>query len=58
VALSLSDVINQNTPGYSEGHGFGVPTSYGWYDGYYKPEGNDAPPSNFTAVTGWGQVYP
>lgn len=35
----------------------GVPTSYAWYGGLYKPAGNSAPPSGFTSVTGWGQVY-
>jgi len=55
MATSISDIIAQNTIGYSEGRPAGVPTSYGWYDGVYKPEA--APPSDFTSVTGWGQVY-
>jgi len=54
---SLSDVINQNTPGNSQGFPVGVPQSYDWYSGSNAIVGNK-PPSNFTAVTGWGQVYP
>jgi hypothetical protein len=54
---SLTDVINQNTPGNSQGFPLGVPTSYDWYSGSNTVYGN-TPPSNFTAVTGWGQVYP
>ena len=57
MAVSTADIITQNTEGKSEGFPVGVPSSYGWYDGYYKPAGNSAPPSTFTAVTGWGQVY-
>jgi hypothetical protein len=55
---TISDAINQNTTGRSEGYALGVPRSYGWYRGLYKPPGYSAPPSQFTAVTGWGQVYP
>jgi hypothetical protein len=54
---ALTDAIYQNTPGNSEGYPLGVPTSYGWYQGdtaYTK----GTPPSNFSAITGWGQVYP
>jgi hypothetical protein len=53
----MSDVITQNTPGESEGHPAGVPTYYSWYGGTNTTPGN-TPPSNFTAVTGWGQIYP
>jgi hypothetical protein len=28
-----------------------------WCSGSYKPNGSSKPPSDFTAVTGWGQVY-
>ena len=34
----------------------GVPTSYSWYGG--STGGGSAPPSNFTSVQGWGQIYP
>jgi hypothetical protein len=54
---SLTDAINQNTPGNSQGFPLGVPTSYDWYSGSNTVYGNK-PPSNFTSVTGWGQVYP
>jgi hypothetical protein len=57
MATSISDIIAQNTIGSSEGLPVGVPTNYGWYDGVYKPAGSSAPPSDFTSVTGWGQVY-
>jgi hypothetical protein len=55
MAASLSDIVTQNTVGQSEGFPVGVPTSYDWYHGVYKP--NSAPPSDFTSVTAWGQVY-
>lgn len=54
----ILDAINQNTPGQSEGYAVGVPTTFAWCNGSYKPPGGNAPPSDFTAVTGWGQVYP
>lgn len=57
-ASLVSEAINQNTPGQSEGYALGVPRNYGWYRGLYKPPGYSAPPPHFTAVTGWGQVYP
>ena len=34
----------------------GVPSYYSWYSG--KTGSASAPPSDFSAVTGWGQVYP
>ena len=54
---TLTDAIYQNTVGNSQGFPLGVPTSWNWYQGW-NPDGQLAPPSNFTAVTGWGQVYP
>ena len=57
MAAPLLDAIVQNTPGCSQGYAAGVPRSFAWYAGSYKPRGN-APPAEFTAVTGWGQVYP
>jgi hypothetical protein len=54
----MVDAIIQNTRGHSEGYAAGVPKGYAWCSGSYKPAGNSAPPSDFTAVTGWGQVYP
>jgi hypothetical protein len=57
VTSPILDAINQNTPGRSEGYAVGVPKTYAWYRGSYKPTVYGAPPSNFTAVTGWGTVY-
>lgn len=54
----ILDAIDQNTPGQSQGYPFGVPRNYAWYRGSHKPPGASSPPSDFTAVTGWGQVYP
>lgn len=54
----LLDALLQNTPGYSEGYPDGVPVTYAWCGGSYRPHANRAPPFDFTAVTGWGQVYP
>jgi hypothetical protein len=54
---SLTDVINQNALGNSQGYPLGVPTSWNWYQGW-NPDGQLTPPSNFTSVTGWGQIYP
>lgn len=52
------DAITQNTPGYSEGYPVGVPKTYAWCNGSYKPPENSVPPSDFSAITGWGRVYP
>jgi hypothetical protein len=53
----LTDAIYQNTVGNSEGFPLGVPQGYDWYAGTNTIVGN-TPPSDFTSVTGWGQVYP
>jgi hypothetical protein len=58
LASPISDAIIQNTPGKSQGYAVGVPKSYAWSSGSYKPRVGTAPPSDFTAVTAWGQVYP
>lgn len=57
MTFSMQDAIRQNTIGFSEGYPVGVPTSYAWYTGAFQPVGFAAAPSDFTAVTGWGQVY-
>src|SRR5260370_5341413 len=54
---ALTDAIYQNTAGNSQGYPLSVPTSWSWYSGTDTVTGN-TPPSNFSAVTGWGQVYP
>ncbi len=58
VTTPMLDAISQNTIGYSEGYPLGVPRSYSWCSGSYKPLNSSVPPPDFTAVTGWGQVYP
>lgn len=58
VTSPVLDAVTQNTPGYSEGFPAAVPRQYSWCSGSYKPADNAKPPSDFTAVTGWGQVYP
>ncbi|MDI3561843.1 hypothetical protein [Bradyrhizobium sp. Arg816] len=55
--FSISALIKQNTPGNSEGFPAGVPPSYNWYQGW-NDGGLWSPPKDFTAVEGWGQVYP
>lgn len=51
----MLDAITQNTPGYSQAYPAGVPASYSWCNGVQK--GSVAPPAEFSAVTGWGQIY-
>lgn len=57
VAAALQDALIQNTPGFSEGFPAGVPRSYAWCNGAYRPDSTAVPPAEFSAVTGWGQVY-
>lgn len=54
--FSMSDLVKQNTPGNSEGFPAGVPPSYNWYQGW-NDGGLWSPPTDFSAVEGWGQVY-
>src|SRR5262245_20588386 len=54
----MRDAVAQNTPGRSEGYAAGVPRNFAWYCGYYRPTTDGMPPPDFTAVTGWGQIYP
>jgi hypothetical protein len=54
----MADAIIQNTPGQSEGYAFGMPEGFEWCAGSYKPAGSSTPPSDFTAVTAKGQIYP
>lgn len=56
MAISLSELIKQNTLGQSEAFPAGVPHSYSWYQGW-NPGGQLTPPADFTALEGWGQVY-
>jgi hypothetical protein len=53
----MEQTITQNTVGQSEAFPLGVPDYYSWYTG--KSGGiNSSPPSNFTSLTTWGQIYP
>lgn len=56
-ASPMLDAVIQNTPGYSEGYAAGVPRTYDWCAGSYRPPDYSAPPGDFTAVAGWGQIY-
>ena len=58
MTLTIQDVLRQNSLGYSEGFPAGVPTNYNWYQGWSNDwRAQRTPPADFTAVTGWGQVY-
>jgi hypothetical protein len=48
---ALSEAIRQNTPGNSEGQPLGL----SWDKGFHIV--TPKPPSGFSAVTGWGQIY-
>jgi hypothetical protein len=55
MAISISEVIAQNTVGGSDGKPAGVPEGWGFYEGVQGA--GAAPPSDFTAVTGWAHMY-
>lgn len=58
VAAGLSlNVIEQNTPGYSEAFPAGAPKTSSWCNGTSRPD-DGGPPSDFTAVTGLASVFP
>jgi hypothetical protein len=62
-STALSEAIHQNTPGNSQGQPLGL----SWDTGFWLHPASGrgvtwgpvatAPPSDFSAVTGWGQVY-
>jgi hypothetical protein len=57
-SLSIDCVVSQNS-GHDAGiYPYGVRTSYSWYAGGSAATGNSAPPSDFSSLTGWGQIYP
>jgi hypothetical protein len=58
ITAPMLQTLVQNTPGYSEGFPLGVPGYYAWCRGSQQPRESSKPPPDFTAVTGWGQVYP
>jgi hypothetical protein len=54
---AVAEAIAQNTPGANKYYPLGVPESYSWYGtggGWNKA----LSPAGFTAMTGWGVVYP
>lgn len=55
MAISISNIIAQNTVGGSDGVPVGVPAGWGFYSG--RNVDDPTPPSNFTAVTGWAHIY-
>lgn len=55
---AVDAIVAQNTPGGSTVFPSGVPTSYSWYTGKDGCVGSCDSPSGFTAITGWGQIYP
>lgn len=57
-ALSVDCVVSQNS-GFDTGiYPHGVPRSFSWRAGGAAAAGAGAPPSEFSALTGWGQIYP
>ena len=56
--LSLDDAVAQNSGIDSGLRGYGVPPSYDWSDNGWPARGMSPAPSGFTAITGWGHVYP
>jgi hypothetical protein len=57
-SLSIDCVVSQNS-GYDTGiYPYGVPTHFSWYAGGSAATGESAPPSEFSSLTGWGQIYP
>ena len=57
MATSISDIIAQNTVSDSGVRPADVPTDYSWYNGKTGSASASTPPSGFTSVTAWGQVY-
>lgn len=51
----LSDAINQNTRADNTVYPLGIPSDWSQYGG---AEPGSLPPFGWTAVTGWGQIYP
>jgi hypothetical protein len=57
-SLSIDCVVSQNS-GHDTGiYPYGVTTYFSWYRGGSAATGKSAPPSDFSSVTGWGQIYP
>ena len=57
-SLSVDCVVSQSS-GYDTGiYPHGVPTHFSWYKGGSAAKGSSAPPSDFSSLTGWGQIYP
>lgn len=57
-SLSIDCVVSQ-TSGYDNGiYPYGVRTYFSWYAGGRAATGNVVSPSDFSSLTGWGQIYP
>jgi hypothetical protein len=57
-SLSIDCVVSQNS-GYDTGiYPYGVRTYFSWYAGGSAATGKRVPPSDFSSLTGWGQIYP
>lgn len=52
---SLTDAIDQNTRADETVYPLGVPSDFPWYGGAVP---GSLPPDGYSAVTGWGQIYP
>jgi hypothetical protein len=57
-SLSIDCVVSQ-TSGYDTGmYPYGVKIYFSWHKGGSAATGNSTPPSDFSSLTGWGQIYP
>jgi hypothetical protein len=55
---SLKEAIEQNTSRKQQPAPAGVPRDWSWYNGKSGVHAAAPPPPGFSAVTGWGIVYP
>jgi hypothetical protein len=57
-SAALAAAVRQNTPGNSQGQPAGVPRTWSWYNGKNGATSAALSPAGFSAMTGWGIVYP
>jgi hypothetical protein len=55
---ALAEAIAQNTKAKNQAHPAGVPKSWTWYSGKSGRSAAAPAPNGFSAVTGWGVIYP
>ena len=55
---ALTDAIAQNTRAKNQAHPAGVPKTWNWYNGKSGTSFAAPAPTGFSAVTGWGIIYP